>query len=100
MSRPRITFGVLPEDRYARFEAWPRIGRLAKHELSAWTVTYQVAGRLLDRHTWRLVRADYLAWSGSSSRTLTRSARLLVEAHPHHVRRFPSPVLQVTILAW
>lgn len=39
MSRPRITFGVLPDDLYIQIGPWPRIGRLPKHDLSAWTVT-------------------------------------------------------------
>ena len=39
MSRPRVTFGVLPDDLYVQIEPWPRIGRPPKHDLSAWTVT-------------------------------------------------------------
>ena len=39
MSRPRVTFGVLPDDLYIQIEPWPRIGRPPKHDLSAWTVT-------------------------------------------------------------
>ena len=39
MSRPRASLGVLPDDFYIEPERWPRIGRPAKHDLSAWTVT-------------------------------------------------------------
>ena len=39
MSRPRITFGIMPDDLYVQFEPWPRIGRPPKRDLSARTVT-------------------------------------------------------------
>ncbi len=39
MSRPRASPGILPDDLYIPIEPWPRIGRPAKHDLSAWTVT-------------------------------------------------------------
>ena len=39
MSRPRASLGIFPEDLYIPTEPWPRIGRPAKHDLSAWTVT-------------------------------------------------------------
>jgi hypothetical protein len=39
MSRPRLSQGVLPDDLYIPLEPWPRLGRPAKHDLSAWTVT-------------------------------------------------------------
>ena len=38
MSRPRAILGILPDDLYIPTEPWPRIGRPAKHDLSAWTV--------------------------------------------------------------
>jgi hypothetical protein len=38
MSRPRASLGILPDDLYISIEPWPRIGRSAKHDLSAWTV--------------------------------------------------------------
>jgi hypothetical protein len=39
MSRPRAILGILPDDLYIPIEPWPRIGRPAKHDPSAWTVT-------------------------------------------------------------
>jgi hypothetical protein len=39
MSRPRASLGVLPDDLYIQPEPWPRIGRPAMHDPSAWTVT-------------------------------------------------------------
>jgi hypothetical protein len=39
MFRPRASFGVLPDDLYIEPEPWRRIGRPAKHDLSAWAVT-------------------------------------------------------------
>jgi hypothetical protein len=39
MSRPRVTFGILPDDLYIQTEPWPRIGGPPKHDLSPWTVT-------------------------------------------------------------
>lgn len=38
MSRPRASLGILPDDLHISIEPWPRIGRSAKHDLSAWTV--------------------------------------------------------------
>ena len=39
MSRPRARLGIFPDDLYISIEPWPRIGRPAKHDVSAWTVT-------------------------------------------------------------
>ena len=39
MSRPRASLVILPDDLYIPIEPWPRIGRPAKRDLSAWTVT-------------------------------------------------------------
>lgn len=39
MSRSRASLGILPDDLYIPIEPWPRIGRPAKRDLSAWTVT-------------------------------------------------------------
>jgi len=39
MSRRAIGLGILPDDLYIPIEPWPRSGRPAKHDLSAWTVT-------------------------------------------------------------
>lgn len=38
MSRRRASLGILPDDLYIPIEPSPRIGRPAKHDLSAWTV--------------------------------------------------------------
>ena len=38
MSRPRISFGVLPDDLYIMPEPWPRVGRPPKYDLSTWAV--------------------------------------------------------------
>ena len=39
MPRRPASLGILPDDIYIPVEPWPRIGRPAKHDLSAWTVT-------------------------------------------------------------
>ena len=39
MSRSRARLGILPDDLYIQIELWPRIGRPAKHDLLAWTIT-------------------------------------------------------------
>ncbi|QEX14951.1 hypothetical protein FRZ44_02300 [Hypericibacter terrae] len=39
MSRPRASLGILPDDLHIALEPWPRIGRPAKHDVQAWTVT-------------------------------------------------------------
>ena len=36
MSRSRASLGILPDDLYIPIEPWPRIGRPAKHDPSAW----------------------------------------------------------------
>ena len=39
MSRRRASLGILPDDLYIPIEPWPRIGRSAKCDLSAWSIT-------------------------------------------------------------
>jgi hypothetical protein len=39
MFRPRASLAVPPDDLYIASEPWPRIARLPKHDVEAWTVT-------------------------------------------------------------
>jgi hypothetical protein len=39
MPRQPASLGILPDDLYIPVEPWPCIGRPAKHDLSAWTIT-------------------------------------------------------------